>query len=100
MPKITSKFLKSIEPGSLLRVRWPDASCELTDGSPSELLRDHDAVIYDTFGLYIGLAKGDVVMTSDKRVGRLEYRQKLNIPRKWVLEIEIIRGPNNAEKTD
>ena len=90
--KITAKFLKSIKQGSLVRVTWPDASADATDdGSPKVLLRDHDAIVYQTYGLFIGLAKGDLVLTSDKRVDKDEYRGKLNIPRKWIMDIEVIQ---------
>tara|TARA_R110002051_G_scaffold175164_3_gene245211 strand:- start:235 stop:507 length:273 start_codon:yes stop_codon:yes gene_type:complete len=88
--KITKKLIDSIK-GKLVCVRWPDASADATDdGSPNELLRDHDSCIYDTYGLVIGLTKIDLVLTSDKRVGKEEYRGKLNIPRKWVMNLEVI----------
>ena len=90
--RITTKFLKSIKQGALVKVTWPDASADATDdGSPKVLLRDHDAIVYQTYGLFIGLAKGDLVLTSDKRVDRDEYRGKLNIPRKWIMDIEVIQ---------
>ena len=89
--KITTKKIREIE-GKLVRVRWPDASADPTEeGSPKELLRDHEAVIYDTYGLVVGLVKGDLVMTSDKRVGKNEQRGKLNIPKNWIIELEVIR---------
>ncbi len=48
--------------------------------------------MYDTYGLVIGLIKGDVVLTSDKRVEKKdEYRGKLNIPKKCLVELEVIR---------
>ncbi len=101
MPKITTKFLKSIPQGSLCRVRWPDASADACDdGSPSELLRDHLSVIYDSYGLWIGISKEDVVLTSDKRVDKDEYRGKINIPKRWVMEVEMIREVSDAEKTE
>ncbi len=93
MKKITGKFLKSIPQGSLVRVRWPDASADACDdGSASELLRDHLSVIYDSYGLWIGVSREDVVLTSDQRVDKDEYRGKLNIPKRWVMEVEIIKG--------
>jgi hypothetical protein len=89
--KITVKKIKEIE-GKLVRVRWPDASADPTEeGSPKELLRDHEAVIYDTYGLVVGLIKGDLILTSDKRVGKNEQRGTLNIPKKWIMELEVIR---------
>ncbi len=92
MPKrITRKTFEAITPGSLIRVRWPDASAGATDdGSIQEILDDHDPVVYDTVGFFIGVAKGDVVLTSDQRVDRNEYRGTLNIPKKWIIEVEII----------
>ena len=90
---ITNKFLKSIPEGSLVRVRWPDASADACDdGSPKEILRDHLSVVYDSYGLWIGVSKEDVIMTSDKRVDNDEYRGKLNIPKRWVMDIEIVRS--------
>ena len=41
--------------------------------------------------MVIGLTKIDLVLTSDKRVGKEEYRGKLNIPRKWIMNLEVIR---------
>ena len=67
------------------------------DGSIASLLRDHEAVIYDTYGLYIGVSKGDLILTNDKRVDKDEYRGTLNIPKKWVIYIEEITY--NAEPT-
>ena len=53
--QITNKFLKSIPEGSLVRVRWPDASADACDdGSPKEILRDHLSVVYDSYGLVCG----------------------------------------------
>jgi|TARA_R100000049_G_C1945082_1_gene90019 hypothetical protein len=111
MKKITKKFLRElpIEEGDLCRVRWPDAACDGTaDGSPKEILRDHETIVYDTYGLYLGLAKvthegvaiTDLVMTSDKRVwdGKAEHRGSLSIPLKMIMEIEVIRGGGNASK--
>ena len=93
MPKkIPNKFLKSIPEGSLVRVRWPDASADACDdGAPIEILRDHLSVIYDSYGLWIGITKEDVVLTNDKRVDKDEYRGKINIPKRWVMEIEVIK---------
>jgi hypothetical protein len=90
--KITKKLLDGIN-GKLVRVRWADASADSTDdGSIKELLRDHESCLYDTYGLVIGLIKGDVVLTSDKRVGKKdEYRGKLNIPKSCVVDLEVIR---------
>jgi len=91
--KITNKFLKSIPEGSLVRVRWPDASADACDdGSPKEILRDHLSVVYDSYGLWIGMSKEDVIMTSDKRIDNEEYRGKINIPKRWIMDIEIVRG--------
>ena len=89
--KITKKSMNDMK-GKLVRVRWSDASADATDdGSSKELLRDHDACIYDTYGLVIGLTKGDLVLTSDKRVGKKdEYRGKLNIPKTCVIEFEVV----------
>ena len=98
--KATEKFLKTIHQGSLVRVRWPDASADACDdGSPSELLRDHLSVIYDSYGLWIGVSKGDIVLTNDKRVSKDEYRGKINIPKRWVMDIEIIRGVDDGQET-
>jgi hypothetical protein len=89
--RITKKTFEAITPGSLIRVRWPDASAGATDdGSIQEILDDHDPVVYDTVGFFIGVAKGDVVLTSDQRVDRDEYRGTLNIPKKWIIEIQLI----------
>jgi len=90
--KITKKSLDGIN-GKLVRIRWADASADSTDdGSISELLRDHETCVYDTYGLLIGLIKGDIVLTSDKRVEKKdEYRGKLNIPKKCLLDLEVIR---------
>lgn len=97
--RITKKTFEAIAPGSLIRVRWPDASAGATDdGSIQEILDEHDPVVYDTVGFFIGLAKGDVVLTSDKRVDRDEYRGTLNIPKKWIIEIEPINFSNKEEK--
>ena len=75
-----------------MRVRGPDASAEaVEDGTPKEILRDHLSVIYDSYGLWIGISKEDVVLTNDKRVDKDEYRGKINIPKRWVMEIEVIR---------
>ncbi len=60
------------------------------DGSIASLLRDHEAVIYDTYGLYIGVSKGDMILTSEKVVDKDDYRGTLNIPKKWVIDIEEI----------
>ena len=91
--QITSKFLKSIPESSLVRVRWPDASADACDdGSPKEILRDHLSVVYDSYGLWIGMSKEDVIMTSDKRVDNDEYRGKINIPKRWIMDIEIVRS--------
>ncbi len=30
-------------------------------------------------------------MTSDKRVDNDEYRGKINIPKRWVMDIEVIK---------
>jgi hypothetical protein len=49
------------------------------------------SVIYDSYGLWIGISKEDVVLTNDKRVDKDEYRGKINIPKRWVMEIEVIR---------
>jgi|TARA_R100000750_G_C2328303_1_gene89122 hypothetical protein len=89
--KITKKSVAGIK-GKLVRIRWSDASADATDdGSPKELLRDHDSCIYDTFGLVIGFSKGDLVLTSDRRVGpKEEYRGKLNIPKMCVIDLEVI----------
>ena len=96
--KNITKQLKKIKAGSLVRVRWPDASGDTTgDGSIQALLRDHESVVYDTYGLYIGVSKGDVILTNDKRVDKDEYRGTLNIPKKWVIDIEEIIY--NAEPT-
>ena len=90
--KITNKFLKSIPQGALVRVRWPDASADACDdGSPSEILRDHLSVVYDSYGLWIGVSREDVILTNDKRVDKDEYRGKLNIPKRWVMDIEVIK---------
>ena len=90
--KITKKSLEDIK-GKLVRVRWADASADSTDdGSIKELLRDHESCMYDTYGLLIGLAKGEVVLASDKRVEKKdEYRGKLNLPKQCVIDIEVIR---------
>ena len=97
--RITKKTFDAITPGSLIRVRWPDASAGATDdGSIQEILDDHDPVVYDTVGFYIGLAKGDLVLTSDQRVDRDEYRGTLNIPKKWIMEIQIINFTYKEEK--
>ena len=90
--KITKKLLEGIK-GKLVRVRWTDASADSTDdGSIKELLRDHESCVYDTYGLMIGLAKGEVVLASDKRVEKKdEYRGKLNLPKKCLLDLEVIR---------
>ena len=91
--QITNKFLKSIPQGSLVRVRWPDASADACDdGSPKEILREHLSVVYDSYELWIGMSKEDVIMTSDKRVDNDEYRGKINIPKRWIMDIEIVRG--------
>ena len=91
--QITNKFLKSIPQGSLVRVRWPDASADACDdGSPKEILRDHLSVVYDSYGLWIGMSKEDVIMTSDKLVDNDEYRGKINIPKRWIMDIEIVRS--------
>ena len=38
------------------------------------------------------LIKGDIVLTSDKRVEKKdEYRGKLNIPKKCLIDLEVIR---------
>ena len=75
-----------------MRVRWPDVSADACDaGSPKEILRDHLSVIYDSYGLWIGISKEDVVLTNDKRVDKDEYRGKINIPKRWVMEIEVIK---------
>ena len=90
--KITNKFLKSIPEGSLVRVRWPDASADACDdGSPKEILRDHLSVVYDSYGLWIGMSKEDVIMTSDKRIDNDEYRGKINIPKRWIMDIDVIK---------
>ena len=90
--KITNKFLKSIPQGSLVRVRWPDASADACDdGSPDEILRDHLSVVYDSYGLWIGVSREDVILTNDKRVDKDEYRGKLNNPKRWVMDIEVIK---------
>ena len=90
--KITNKFLKSIPEGSLVRVRWPDASADACDdGSPKEILRDHLSVVYDSYGLWIGMSKEDVIMTSNKRIDNDEYRGKINIPKRWIMDIEVIK---------
>ena len=90
--KITNKFLKSIPEGSLVRVRWPDASADACDdGSPKEILRDHLSVVYDSYGLWIGMSKEDVIMTSDKRIDNDEYRGKIHIPKRWIMDIEVIK---------
>ena len=90
--QITNKFLKSIPEGSLVRVRWPDASADACDdGSPKEILRDHLSVVYDSYGLWIGMSKEDVIMTSDKRIDNDEYRGKINIPKRWIMDIEVIK---------
>ena len=48
--------------------------------------------MYDTYGLIIGLSKGEIVLTSDQRVEKKdEYRGKLNIPKKCLLDLEVIR---------
>ena len=89
--KNLTRILKKVAIGSLCRVKWPDASGDVTgDGSPEIILRDHEAVIYDTYGLYIGVSKGDVILTSDKRFDKDEFRGTLNIPKKWVMEFEVI----------
>ena len=90
--KITKKSLESIK-GKLVRVRWTDASADSTDdGSIKELLRDHESCVYDTYGLMIGLAKGEVVLASDQRAEKKdEYRGKLNLPKKCLLDLEVIR---------
>jgi len=99
MKKITGKFLKSIEEGSLVRVRWPDASADACDdGSPKVLLRDHLSVIYDSYGLWIGVSKEDIILTNDKLVHKNEYRGKINIPKRWVMEIEVIHAKKEEEK--
>jgi len=42
--------------------------------------------------LMIGLAKGEVVLASDQRVEKKdEYRGKLNLPKKCLLDLEVIR---------
>ena len=75
-----------------MRVRWSDASADAyDDGSPKEILRDHLSVTYDSYGLWIGISKEDVVLTNDKRVDKDEYRGKINIPKRWVMEIEVVR---------
>ena len=90
--KITKKSLESIK-GKLVRVRWTDASADSTDdGSIKELLRDHESCVYDTYGLMIGLAKGEVVLASDQRAEKNdEYRGKLNLPKKCLIDLEVIR---------
>ena len=90
--KITKKSLESIK-GKLIRVRWTDASADSTDdGSIKELLRDHESCVYDTYGLMIGLAKGEVVLASDQRAEKKdEYRGKLNLPKKCLIDLEVIR---------
>ena len=75
-----------------MRVRWPDASAEaVEDGTHKEILRDHLSVIYDSYGLWICISKEDVVLTNDKRGDKDEYRGKINIPKRWVMEIEVIK---------
>ena len=90
--KITKKSLESIK-GKLVRVRWTDASADSTDdGSIKELLRDHESCVYDTYGLMIGLAKGEVVLASDQRAEKKdEYRGKLNLPKKCLIDLDVIR---------
>ena len=90
--KITKKSLESIK-GKLVRVRWTDASADSTDdGSIKELLRDHESCVYDTYGLMIGLAKGEVVLASAQRAEKKdEYRGKLNLPKKCLIDLEVIR---------
>ena len=39
-----------------------------------------------------GMSKEDVIMTSDKRVDNDEYRGKINIPKRWIMDIEIVRS--------
>jgi len=47
--------------------------------------------VYDSYGLWIGVSREDVILTNDKRVDKDEYRGKLNIPKRWVMDIEVIK---------
>ena len=47
--------------------------------------------MYDSYGLWIGMSKEDVIMTSDKRIDNDEYRGKINIPKRWIMDIEVIK---------
>lgn len=88
--KITARHLRKVPVGALVRVRWPDASAEPTEsGTAEEMVGNHKATIYDTFGLYLGYNKVDVILSNDQEVDG-EYRGKLNIPRRWLMDLQII----------
>lgn len=90
-----TKVFKTPE-GALVRVHWQDASGDVTEeGSAEDLLRRHTRTDFYSFGLFIGVAEDDLIISNDFEIGREEYRGILTFPIKWIKGFKIIqRKPN------
>jgi len=94
---INKSTIEKTPEGALIKTVWQDASGDVTqEGSAEDILRGHIRSEYSSFGLYVGVAEDDLIISSDFCIQTDEFRGIITVPIHWIKSFKIIQKKPNA----